>query len=269
MRGPLCRMLPVVLLALACLYTYRLVIPEAHTYAATDISALGAATLNGTISVTASSDTAITVDVARHAYGRDSSDAAKALANVVYGDTVIGRELKIKADMPSSDRPYGADFDIAAPETLDLSLSTTNGSITVTSLAGDIRASTTNGNVQLTGTTGSANLSTTNGKLVVQVHSGTVHGTTSNGTIDCDVSSLGAADSVDLETTNGKVTLLLPVDVSALIDATNTNGSITFYDYTVTYNTQTSNHVRGTIGSGASPIMITTTNGDIVVRRRS
>lgn len=110
---------------------------------------------------------------------------------------------------------------------------------------------------------------TTNGKLDVKVHSGAIEGTTTNGTIDCDLAVLAPAETATLETTNGDVTLLLPADVSAVIDVTNTSGIITVYDFTVIYEVQTEHHVHGRIGSGASSITITTTNGNVVVRGRS
>jgi hypothetical protein len=269
MRNLLYRSLPIVLLAAACLYTYRLELPETHTYPAAGITALSAATQNGAVSVTVSSDTLITVDVLKQAYGRDKEDAEKAIANVVYSGAVAGNELAVKAEMPSGPRPYGAAFTIIARESTDLALSTTNGDITVSNTFGDVSAGTTNGDVVLTGTAGTASLSSTNGKLDVSVHSGAVDGKTTNGAVDCDLAALGASENVGLQTTNGKVTLLLPADVSALIDATTTNGTITINDFTVVYEIQTENHLRGSIGSGASSITITTTNGDITVRRRS
>ncbi len=261
--------LPAVLLIAACLYTYKLEVPETHTYPATGINALSAETQSGDIAVTASADTTITVDVLKSAYGRNKADAEKAIATVVFSDTIAGGELRLKADMPSGPRPYGASLTITARESTDLALSTTNGGISVSSTRGSITATTTNGDVELTGTAGAATVSTTNGKLNVQVHSGAVDGTTTNGKIDCDLAALGPTENVGLATTNGAVTLLLPADVSAVIDATNTNGTITIYDFTVIYEQQTTTHLRGRIGSGASTITITTTDGDITVRRRS
>ena len=257
------------LLAVACLYTYKLEKPETHTYPATGISALNAETHSGAISVTTSTDTVITVDVLRYAYGKNETDAEQAIVNVVFSDTIVGGELGVKAEMPSGSRPYGANFTITAPESIALSLSTTNGSVSVANTVGDLNASTTNGSVELTGTSGTASVSSTNGSLAVSVHSGGIEGKTTNGAVDCDLAALGATDSVGLATTNGKVTLLLPENVSALIEATNTNGLITIYDYTVTYEIQTEHHLRARIGSGASSITITTTNGDVTVRRRS
>jgi hypothetical protein len=268
-RDKLRRFLPIPLLAVACLYTYKLEIPETHTYAAVGIDGLNATTQNGAISVTGSPDAVITVDVMKHAYGRDQADAEKAIANVVYRDTIVGNELRIVTDMPGGNRPYGASYTITAAESTDLSLSTTNGDIAVANMAGDINAGTSNGNVELTGTSGTASVSTTNGRLTVSVHRGPLYGATTNGAIDCDIAALGPNENVGLATTNGKVTLLLPEGISAVIEATNTNGILTIYDFTVTYDTQTEHYVKARIGSGASSITITTTNGDVVVRRRS
>jgi hypothetical protein len=268
-RNQLRRFLPIALLAVACLYTYKLEVPETHTYAADAINRLNATTRNGAISVTASNDAVITVEVLKHAFGRDKADAEQAIANVVYSDTVVGDELRVKAEKPSGSRPYGASFTITAPENVDLSLSTTNGDVNVASTVGDITASTTNGAIELIGTDGTASVSTTNGGLNVKVHSGPFYGGTTNGAIDCDLAALGAAENVGLATTNGAVTLLLPDDVSALIDITNTNGLITIHDFTVVYESQTEHHLRGRIGSGASSITITTTNGAVTIRRRS
>ena len=268
MRNQLRRLLPILLLAAACLYTYKLEVPETHTYAAAGITRLDAKTQNGAISVTASQDTIITIYVVKHAYGRDKAGAEEAVENVVYGDTVVGDELRVKAEMPSGSRPYGASFTITTPDSTDLSLATTNGDVSVTNTVGDVTASTTNGSVELDSTTGLASVSTTNGSLNVKVHSGAFYGATTNGAIDCDLAGLRVTEEVGLATTNGKVTLWLPDDVSAVIEATNTNGFITIYDFTVTYETQTEHHLRARIGSGASSITITTTNGDVVVSRR-
>jgi DUF4097 and DUF4098 domain-containing protein YvlB len=268
-REQLRRFLPIPLLAVACLYTYKLEVPETHTYAAAGIGRINVTTQNGAVRVAESTATVIRIDVLKYAYGRNREDAEKAMANVVYSDTIVGSELRAKVETPSGSRPYGASFTIAAPDSTNLTLSTTNGDVEVAGLVGNISATTTNGNVELTGTAGTASVSTTNGSLAVSVHSGPLYGATTNGTVDCELAALGPTEDVGLATTNGKVTLLLPDDVSALIDATNTNGFITIYDFTVVYESQTEHHIRGRIGSGASSITITTTNGDIVVRRRS
>jgi hypothetical protein len=269
-RDLLRRALPVAVLTFACLYTFRLEVPETHTYPAGDINRLSADNQNGAITVAASADTLITVSVRKHAYGRNRADAEKAIANVVYSDVIVGDELRTKVDMPSGPRPYGADFTIALPASTNLNLSTTNGAITVTNAVGGIDANTTNGRIGLVGTEGTARLSTTNGALEVSVHRGGVDASTTNGPIDCDVAELAPTEAIALATTNGDVTLLLPADASATIEATNTNATIAIFDFSaVVYEVQTEHHIRARIGSGASSVTLTTTNASITVRARS
>jgi len=270
MRTRLRRLLPVALLAVACLYTYKHETTETYTYPIAGITALSAATQNGNVSVTASADTLFTVKVQKYAYGKDKADAEKAIANVVYSGAVVGTELRVKAEMPSGSRPYGAAFTISTPVTTAVSIQATNGAIDVSNTVGDIAAATTNGAITLTGTDGTASLSTTNGALEVDVHRGGVEGRTTNGAVECDLAELGPAEDVILETTNGAVTLWLPADVSAIIDATNTNASIFVLGFTgVVYDKQEEHHIRARIGSAASSITVTTTNASITVRARS
>ena len=120
MRDQLRRFLPIPLLAVACLYTYKLEVPETHTYAAAGINRVTVTTENGAVSVAESTATVIRVDVLKYAYGRNREDAEKAIANVVYSDTIVGGELKAKVEMPSGNRPYGASFTVSAPDTTNL-----------------------------------------------------------------------------------------------------------------------------------------------------
>ncbi len=269
MENQLRRLLCLTLLAAACLYTYRLDDSATYTYAANGVRVLSAETRSGDITVTATPDSVITVIAQEYAYGRDRADAEQAMRNLVYSDTVIGTELRVRESMPGGSRPYGASFTITAPESISLSLATTNGDVTVQNMVGGISATTTNGRVELTGTAGTASVSTTNGGLDVKVHSGALYAATTNAAVDCDLAALRPAENVSLATTNGKVTLLLPDAVSAVIDVTNTSGFLTIYDFTAVYEIQEEHHLRARIGSGASTINITTTNGNVVVRRRS
>jgi hypothetical protein len=258
-----------VLLAAACLYTYRSESVADHSWPAAGITAVDIATGNGAVTVAPATDTFITAKVTRVAWGKDKAEADKALENVVFTDTVDGTRLRMKVEMPSGQRPYGANIDARVPSAVELNVQSTNGEISVAGITGAIAASTSNGAVNLTGTTGTASLSTTNGAVTVEVHSGPLYAGTTNGAVGCDIAALRATEDVGLATTNGRVTLLLPDDVSAIIDATTTNGLITIHDFTVVYQVQTRDHVRGQIGSGASTVTITTTNGEVTIRRRS
>ncbi len=270
MKNRLLRALPALLLAVACLYTYKAEESETHSYTGDGVDRMAVETRNGPISVFAVLDSSVTVSVLKHAYGRNRDDAEKALGNVAYSGGIVGDELWARVDMPSGPRPYGAGFTVTAPESIRIALTATNGAIKVSNMVGGIDASSTNGEVVLAGTAGAVRLSTTNGPVDVRVHCGGIDATTTNGRIDCDVAELAPTEAVTLVTTNGGVTLLLPADVSATVDATNTSAAITVLDFTaVVYEVLLEHHVRARIGSGASRITITTTNAGITVRARS
>jgi len=265
----LTRVACLVLLVAGCVYTYRLEVPETRSQSAAGISAMSITTKSGRIAVAGTADTVITASIVRVAYGRNEEDARKAVANVVITSAVVGDELQLKAEMPGGNRNYGASFQVSTPPAVSLVLATSNGEISVTGVTRDISATTSNGRIGLTDNRGAASLSTSNGEIEVAVHRGAVDARTSNGTVDCDIAELRTTETVTLRTTNGTVTLLLPEDVSATVDATTTNGVITINDFTVSYEVQETNHVRGRIGSGVSAISISTTNGNVTVRRRS
>jgi DUF4097 and DUF4098 domain-containing protein YvlB len=269
MRTAFRLILPGALLCLCCIYTYKLELPETRTWSTSGIFGISASTRNGQVTVTAAGDTLIKATITRWCYGRDSADAADAVKNVVVKDTVVGDEVRLWAEMPSGRRSYGAHYELNAPESTALSLSTSNGAITLTGMTAGADASTSNADITLLDTRGSAVLSTTNGKVQARVHRGSISIFTSNGTVDCDLAEFGATDVASLATSNGKVTLYLPADVSAVFDATTTNADITISGFAqVSYEISERTHKRGRIGSGASDVSIVTSNGDVVVRAR-
>jgi DUF4097 and DUF4098 domain-containing protein YvlB len=263
------RLAALVLLALACVYTFRLEQTETRSHSSDGIRHARFSTRTGNVAVEPGADSVISAVIRKQAYGRDSADAAQALTNIVVTEEVQGDQYRLSAEMPGGNRNYGASIHATAPESTGLTIYTTNGNVTVAAFVAGVSAQTTNGHVELTGTAGDAALKTTNGHVTLAVHHGAVSVQTTNGPVDCDVAALGATEGVSLETTNGHVVLLLPADVSATVDVQTTNGQITFHDLDPVFTVQTEDHVRATIGSGASTITVSTTNGDVRVKRRS
>ena len=257
------------LLSVACLYTYKLEIPETRDWPASGITSISASTRSGHINVAASGSASIAATITRYCYGRNEADAKEAIENVVVKDTIEGSELNLWAEMPGGRRSYGAYYDITAPDSVSLVLSTSNGSITLAGMTGGAHASTSNGDVNLLNTAGDMDLVTSNGGVAVQVHRGGISISTSNGAIECDLAELGPTESATLVTSNGKVTLCLPAGVSASFDAETSNGdiAITGFGY-VEYEVSERTHKRGLIGSGSSSVTIATSNGDILIRAR-
>jgi hypothetical protein len=101
-------------------------------------------------------------------------------------------------------------------------ITTTNGSIQVNNMVGDIFAKTTNGKILVDNIQGDVDLDTTNGSITTNVVDGDVKAATTNGKISGDT----LTGSVDIETTNGSITL---TDVLHDVEADTTNGSITIH----------------------------------------
>ncbi len=252
----------------ACLYTSKVEDSQTFTCPVSTFTSLTIDTHNGAVTATAITDTIASVKVTRYAYGRNKTDATNQLNQITIEDTVSAGSWSLKANFPSTAKPMGALMDAQVLANIRLNISTSNGNVTVSGIAAPISVATSNGDVILTGTADDAEISTSNAKVVVQVHSGRIDINTSNGEIDCDLSLLPATSGANLATSNGKVTLSLPPDVSAYITATTSNGTVVITGYSVQYDEKTQNHIRAKIGSGASPITIITSNGDIIIQNR-
>lgn len=257
-----------VIFALTCLLVYRLEIPEIRTKPASEVQILAVSSHNGAVEAGTTLDTAVSVKITRYAYGKDSADARKRLEQLVLTDTLDAGTWSLSVTVPPATRPIGAGFDITAPPTTGLNIATSNGKVVVSGFNADVTVATTNSPVIFTGTTGDGAIATTNGKVTVQVHSGAMTIQTTNGEIDCDIAYLPATKSVQLTTSNNKITLRLPPDVSASVTATTSNGTVVITGYRVQYFENSRSQVRARIGSGASEINLTTTNGDILIQSR-
>jgi hypothetical protein len=257
----------VTLLALGCALSYRLEMVENWTWPSAEISRLQIRTQNGELQLTAAADTIITAEITRRCQGIDSSDAESAIKNVVVTDSSGAGELFLKATMPElNTRSYGAAFALALPDTVHFVLGTSNGDITITGMVDGGSISTSNGAITLAGTRGSITATTSNGVVTVKNHSGGLDITSTNGAVTCSDTALASTDSIALKTSNGAVTLYLPVSVSAHFDASTSNGEVSLSGFpSVSYTRTDNTHKMGDIGGGACSVTITTSNGAVSI----
>lgn len=254
---------------LACIYTYRLELPETRSWPAASLTSLEVTTRNGHIHISPAPDSLLTAHITRWCYGRDSADAARTLGNITLEDTVNSGRLCLLARLPGGSRSCGVHYDLSVPASIPLTLSTSNGTVAVTGITADVSVATTNADIEVMDTRGALNLSTSNGSARIRVHRGSVAVSTSGRAIECDLAELRATESASLVTSNGKITLYLPANVSATFEAITSNGDITIYGFgLVSYEKSERTHKRGRIGSGASIITLLTSNADILIRAR-
>jgi hypothetical protein len=241
----------VALLASGCL-NYELEETETREWPSDDLDEIIASTENGGITASVADAGTVTAVITRRCKGRDKSDAEDHIDNVVVEDAIVDNQLHLSAEMPSSsNRGYGASFDIDAPAQLFLDLSTSNGSISIQ------------------GFTGGALLRTSNGGIdVVELQDG-IDAHTSNGAITCDLTALGTDEEALLSTSNGRITLTLPGDVDATFEAHTSNGSVEVSGFDdIDFDVNDSTHKTGTIGNGGATISLSTSNGGIILSSR-
>ena len=165
---------------------------------------------------------------------------------------------------------------------------TSNGSIKIWDVSGDLQATTSNASIEAEKLAGSALLRTSNGRIHGDGIRGSLEARTSNASIDVTVQEADSAQPLILNSSNGSITLnmmswknneirastsnssiniRLPEKVDAGIHASTSNGNITT-DYEVTTSRLSKTLLEGKIGGGGAMIDLQTSNGSIRLQKR-
>lgn len=199
-----------------------------------------------------------------HAWDR-SEIRIRAVVRAAAPDEARARELvseievqtaghRVYARGPQSGRRewWSVGYLVDVPRKNDLDLSAANGGITIDGVAGTVRFQTTNGGVRLSDLAGSVRGSTKNGGLRVSLSGRQWEG-----------------EGLDVETTNGGVTLSIPEGYNARLETGTVNGSLrTDYPLTITGELNYRRGISTTLGSGGPLLRIRTVNGGLRINRR-
>jgi hypothetical protein len=205
---------------------------------------------NGGVSVEAWDRNEIRVRAIVRGSARDEG-RAKSIAGQVQIQSGGG---KVYATGPDLERRewWSVSYRINVPRNNDLDLSATNGGITIVGVNGNLRFDTTNGGVRLQDVGGRVNGETRNGGLDVRLG-----GTRWEG------------EGLDVETSNGGVTLSIPEGYNAELETRTVNGGLRIdFPVTVTGELNSRRGITTTLGSGGAPIRARTTNGGVKINRR-
>ncbi|MBI2402976.1 MAG: DUF4097 family beta strand repeat protein [Gemmatimonadetes bacterium] len=150
----------------------------------------------------------------------------------------------------TSNNDVQVDFTVRVPRGVHFTGKTVQGDVTADSLGGNVEAHSVNGDVEVS-TTGYAEASSVNGTIRA---------------------TMGRADwtgSLKFSSVNGGITVVLPADLSAAVEASTVNGSLDS-DFPLTVQGRFSaRRFRGTIGGGGRELRLETVNGSIRLRRPS
>jgi Toastrack DUF4097 len=175
----------------------------------------------------------------------------KAIADAIEIRTEDGR---IHATGPGGNGRRGGwavSFDVMVPFESDLSLDATNGGIAISGVTGDLDFHTTNGGIRLDRIGGDVRGRTTNGGINVEIETPDWPGR-----------------GLDLQTTNGAVTLEVPTEFKADLMASTVNGGIST-DFPIAVQGRfNSRRLEAELNGGGPPVRLETVNGRVALRKR-
>lgn len=204
--------------------------------------------VNGGVSITAEDRRDIAIE-ARVQTDGDSDAEARIRAREITVTTAAGR---LRATAPSRYGSWSVYFVLRVPRNLDIVARAVNGPVGITGVKGDMDINVENGPLSLREVAGSVRASVTNGPLSVSL-----------GGSRWDGSGLTASAM------NGPMTLTIPEDYSAELEAGTVNGP-----FTVQLPSLGSVRVRGKqlntrLGNGGARVKVTTVNGPATIRQRA
>jgi hypothetical protein len=123
---------------------------------------------------------------------------------------------------------------------------TVNGEISATSLSGNVITRTINGSIKIS-TAGYAEATTINGEILARM------------------GDANWPNALSFSTLNGGITLDLPANASAEVEAKTLNGAINS-DFPLETNNRSRKHIKGKIGIGGRSLILKTLNGSINLR---
>jgi hypothetical protein len=189
-----------------------------------------------------------------------------------YGFTGIGhRSVKVVLQVPKR-----ADLDVRTgdgsvqvqPVSGRLSISTGDGGITVDGLQGEIQLHTGDGSIRATGLAGQLKADTGDGQLNVRGRFDQLDLSTGDGGIEAVVEPGSKVDKAwSLKSGDGGITLRVPEDLGAEIDAHTGDGHIELDKPISVTGTIGRSSVKGTLGAGGQPLRIHTGDGSIRLQR--
>jgi hypothetical protein len=155
-------------------------------------------------------------------------------------------------------------YRVEVPRGAHLRVKSVNSALAVTGGAA-AELGTVNGPIVASGIGGALEARTVNGAITLSGAAGAVRARSVNGAVDVRFAVLPPGAPVHLSTTNGAVTVHLPREARASLDAHSTNGEVAC-SLPLQSRAARRHGLRGDLNGGGGPIEIATTNGGIEIR---
>lgn len=163
--------------------------------------------------------------------------------------------------------PRPVRIDISVPENTALDLSSSDGSLRISGIKGATRLGTADGSIRVDNFDGNLHAHTADGSVEVAGRFDLLDLSTSDGRITASVWKGSRMNGTwNLRTADGSITLRLPDDLSAFLDAWTGDGHIDLQLPVEVSGRVEKNRVRGKIRGGGPTLQIHTSDGRITLR---
>lgn len=207
--------------------------------------------VNGAVHITGWDRNEVKVDAVKYAYTKERLDEAK--IKVDAGSSSVS----IRTEYPHHDLtfngwghndPASVEYTLTVPKSARLDeIELVNGGLEIRSVSGEVHASSVNGSVQVRDVEGRSEISTVNGRL------------------EAEFARL--TESVELSSVNGSVSVTLPSDAKAEIEASTVSGHISNdFGLPVNEHRWVGHDMRAQLGGGGTRIKLSNVNGRIEIR---
>lgn len=159
------------------------------------------------------------------------------------------------------------DYEIRVPGQTEVEVSSANGEVSIEGVAGRISAVTHNGRIGVSGAQGQLEVRTSNGAIDIRdARVSQLTARTDNGAIDF-AGSLGDGGDSQVETSNGRIRVVLSPEDRLRIDASSGNGSIDS-SLSLENESKTRRSLSGLLNGGGPVLTLKTNNGSITLEAR-
>ncbi|KGJ91713.1 DUF4097 family beta strand repeat-containing protein [Colwellia psychrerythraea] len=177
-----------------------------------------------------------------------------------------GDNVSIKGDFDRSG--FGSSkirvtYKVTLPETYNIDLNTSGGSIEIENLTGKVDAYTSGGSISLEDLQGDVNIKTSGGSLDLDNIIGRINAKTSGGNIELKLSKNPTKDS-KLKTSGGSITAYLAKDVAVNLTAKTSGGRVSS-EFAVDGEIS-KRKIEGTINGGGPELVLKTSGGSVRVK---
>ncbi|HEY3374169.1 MAG TPA: DUF4097 family beta strand repeat-containing protein [Candidatus Aquicultor sp.] len=182
-------------------------------------------------------------------------------------DVVTGREFVVRTQcstflcgaVPLHNR-------ITVPRGVQVAyLETSTGKINVANVSGDVDAKTSTGAIQIQRADGFVRAVTSTGSIDITGVNGIYEARTSTGNISVEVQAI--RDNLEIKTKTGSIAVFLSPSIAAQLEASTSNGKITYEDLPLTVSQSTDKKLIGKIGEGGGKIDIKASTGSISLKK--